>query len=82
MLCFMYHTYMPAVRGANRGDQQMDITVGQNETEMRDLAVSLMKSNYKAADKAAKDRRLAQAAKHLEAAERWRERARSHGAKV
>ncbi len=57
-------------------------TVGENESEMRGLAVSLMKSNYRAADNAAKDGRLKQAEQHLEAAERWRLRARSHGARV
>ena len=59
-----------------------DITVGQNETEMRDLALDMMRSNYKAADNAAKGGRLPQAAKHLESAEKWRVRAREHGAKV
>lgn len=57
-------------------------TVGANETEMRDLAIDLMKSNYKAADNAAKGGRLQQAAAHLESAEKWRVRARENGAKV
>ena len=57
-------------------------TVGQNEDEMRELAVQLMRDNYRAADNAAADGRLEQAEQHLAAAERWRERARSHGAHV
>ena len=60
----------------------MTKTVGQNTDEMRDLALDLMRSNYKAADNAAKDGRLAQASAHLETAEKWRVRARSHGARV
>ena len=57
-------------------------TVGQNADEMRDLAVQIMRDNYRAADNAAKDMRLKQASAHLEAAERWRIKACSHGAKV
>ena len=57
-------------------------TVGQNEAEMRDLAVQIMRDNYRAADNACKDGRLQLAGQHLEAAERWRVKARSHGAKV
>jgi hypothetical protein len=57
-------------------------TVGQNEQEMRELAIQLMRDNYRAADNAAADGRIKLAESHLEAAERWRERARSHGARV
>lgn len=62
--------------------EQQGQTVGANEREMLTLAVSLMQDNYRAADNAAKAGRLPQAAQHLEAAERWRQRARSHGARV
>lgn len=48
----------------------------------RNLAVDVMRDNYRAADNAAKDGRLKQAAQHLESAEKWRIRARNHGAKV
>lgn len=58
------------------------ITVSQNEAEMRELAIQVMRDNYRAADNAAKDGRLQQAAQHLESAEKWRVRARNHGAKV
>lgn len=58
------------------------ITVGENRQEMAALAVEMMRDNYKAADFAAKEGRLTQAAQHLESAERWRIRARSHGATV
>ena len=58
------------------------ITVGQNESEMRDLAVQIMRDSYKSADAEAKRGRLPQAAKHLETAEKWRVRARANGAKV
>lgn len=58
------------------------LTVGENQDQMRDLAVALMKDNYRAADNAAKGGRLKQAEQHLVAAERWRGRARSHGARV
>lgn len=36
------------------------ITVGQNDREMRDLAIQIMRDNYRAADNAAKDGRLKQ----------------------
>lgn len=62
--------------------QTKQITVGQNEQEMRDLAVELMRDNYRAADNAAKEGRLTQVERHLEAAERWRVRALIHGARV
>ena len=52
------------------------ITVGQNQKEMRDLALEIMQSNYKAADYAAKEGRLADAKNHLASAEKWRVRAR------
>jgi len=58
------------------------ITVGQNEAEMRELALEAMRFSYRAADDAEMDGRLKQARQHLEAAERWRSRARSHGARV
>ena len=64
-------------------------TVGQNEIEMRDLAIELMQANYKAADNCAKeyaksgDVQMRNAAKgHLQLAEVWRVRARQHGANV
>ena len=57
-------------------------TVGQNEDEMRELAVQIMRDKYRAADNAAKAGRLGEAEQHLAAAERWRSRARSHGARV
>lgn len=64
-------------------------TVGQNESEMRDLAVQMMKSLYKAADNQARefaksgDQFMKQAASaSLAKAETWRQRARQHGAKV
>ena len=67
----------------------MATTVGQNQREMAKLAVDIMRANYRAADNAAKqflksgDAVMKRAAeKHLEAAERWRVRARSHGAKI
>jgi len=55
-------------------------TVGENQAQMRDLAVALMRDNYKAADYAAKEGRLQNAADHLASAERWRVKAREHGA--
>ena len=65
------------------------ITVGQNEAEMRELAVQMMRSLYKAADNQAcefaktGDQVMKQAAAaSLAKAETWRQRARSHGAKV
>ncbi len=58
------------------------MTVGQNQKEMADLAMALMKDNYKAADYAAKEGRLANAKDHLASAERWRQKAREHGAKI
>ena len=57
-------------------------TVGENQNEMRDLAISIMRDNYKAADYAAKEGRLQNANDHLVSAERWRVKARSHGANV
>lgn len=53
-------------------------TVGENQDQMRELALELMRENYKAADYAAKHGQLAQAKGHLEAAERWRVKAREH----
>lgn len=60
----------------------MATTVGQNEQEMRDLAVEAMQESYRAADKAAKEGRLADAERLLERGETWRQRARQHGARV
>ena len=57
-------------------------TVGENQAEMRDLAVALMRDNYKAADYAAKEGRLQNARDHLVSAERWRVKAREHGAQA
>ena len=64
-------------------------TVQQNQNEMRDLAVEMMQSLYKAADNQARefaksgDQVMKQAAAaSLAKAETWRQRARSHGAKV
>ena len=53
-----------------------------NTKDMAALATDLMRDNYRAADNAAKDGRLSQAKAHLESAERWRVKARSHGARV
>ncbi len=55
-------------------------TVGENQSQMRDLAIALMRDNYKAADYAAKEGRLNDARNHLASAERWRVKARNHGA--
>ncbi len=68
--------------GELEGNTMKRITVGENENEMRDLALIIMRDNYRAADNAAKNSRLEQASKHLAAAERWRVRARLHGAKI
>ena len=57
-------------------------TVGQNEVEMRDLAVQIMQDNYRAADNAAKNGMLPVAKAHLQSAEVWRQKARQHGANV
>ena len=57
-------------------------TVRQNQTEMRDLAVSIMREKYRTADLAAKCGRLDEAKMQLESAEYWRVKARGHGAKV
>lgn len=57
-------------------------TVGENQNEMRELAIALMRDNYKAADYAAKEGRLQNARDHLTSAERWRIKARSRGAQV
>ena len=53
-----------------------------NTNSMRVLALDLMRDNYRAADNAAKRGALKQAEQHLESAERWRVKARSHGAVV
>ena len=57
-------------------------TVGENRDKMKDLALEIMRDNYKAADYAAKENRLTDAANHLKAAERWRLKAREHGATI
>jgi len=57
-------------------------TVGQNQQEMRDLAVAIMQEKYRAADIAAEAGLLEKAAAYLEAAEKWRIKARTHGASV
>ena len=53
-------------------------TVGENQAEMRELALELMRDNYKAADYAAEEGRLQNAKEHLASAERWRVKARQH----
>ena len=64
-------------------------TVGENQDQMKDLAIDLMNANYQAADNCAKqftkshDRQMLKAAEgHLTSAERWRLKAREHGANV
>ena len=58
------------------------MTVGQNQVEMRNLSIEIMQANYRSADVAANAGDLERARELLEDAERWRIRARSHGAKV
>lgn len=52
------------------------------QSNTREFSRAMMNSNYRAADNAAKRGALAQASAHLAAAERWRVKARSLGAKV
>ena len=47
-------------RANGKGKKMNAITVGQNDREMRDLAIQIMRDNYRAADNAAKDGRLKQ----------------------
>lgn len=69
--------------------QMKQITVGQNQQEMAALAIQAINENYRDADNAARTYKrlrdplmLEISRKYLESAERWRQRARSHGAKV
>jgi len=69
-------------RSTDRRAKMQIPTVGENQEQMRDLAVALMRESYAKADRAAKEQRPVAAKSFLKSAERWRVKARGHGAAI